>query len=264
MRYITTAANRFLSNQAKKRLKFLRARLFERCGSERYSRPALYQMEEALLRHLDGRPGYFVECGANDGYTQSNTYYLSRYRQWKGLLIEPIPMLYELCRSFRPESTVVNCALGAVDGCRSTMVYSDLMSTTIGARSSTEADLAFASQNAAFVAREGCFQVEVPVRTLSSILDDVGVNHVDLFVLDVEGFELQVLSGIDFDRHHISYVLVESNDPAAVTQRLAPHFEFVTSLSHHDMLFRHIAVANGESSGRDLSVVAAPRAAVHQ
>src|SRR4051812_41808247 len=159
MRYITTAANRFLSNRTKKRLKFLRARLFEACGSERYSKPALYQMDDALLRYLDGRPGFFVECGANDGYTQSNTYYLSRYKRWKGLLIEPIPMLYELCRSFRPESTAVNCALGAADGGSATMLYSDLMSTAIGTRETKDADLDFALQNAAFVAREGCFQV---------------------------------------------------------------------------------------------------------
>src|SRR3954470_7529963 len=93
MSYATILANRILSNRVKKQLKFWRAQAFERCGSEHYSRPALYGMEETLLRYLGDTPGYFVECGANDGYTQSNTYYLSRFRRWHGLLIEPIPML---------------------------------------------------------------------------------------------------------------------------------------------------------------------------
>jgi FkbM family methyltransferase len=219
--------------------------MFERCGSERYSRAALYEIDKALERYLGGRPGYFVECGANDGYTQSNTYYLSRFRGWQGLLVEPIPMLYELCRSFRPESRVVNCALGAEDGGTATMVYSDLMSTAIGARATAEADLAYASQNRPFVARDGNFLVDVPVRTLSSLLDEAGVAHVDLFVLDVEGFERQVLAGIDFNRHRFSHILIETSDLAGVTNVLAPHFSLVAPLSHHDYLFRHLTPAEG-------------------
>jgi FkbM family methyltransferase len=195
-------------------------------------------MDEMLLRHLGERPGVFVECGANDGYTQSNTYFLSRYRRWTGLLIEPIPMLYELCRSFRPESRVVNCAVGAVDGGSVTMVYSDLMSTAVGTRGTREADLAFASQNAEFVARDGLYEVTVPVRTLSSVLDDVGITRIDLFVLDVEGHELQVRAGVDFKRHHVAYLLVETDDLSAVSDRLSPRFQLVSALSHHDYLFR--------------------------
>jgi FkbM family methyltransferase len=201
-------------------------------------------MDGALEHHLGGRPGYFVECGANDGYTQSNTYYLSRFRGWKGLLVEPIPMLYELCRSFRPESTVVNCALGAEDGGTATMVYSDLMSTTIGARATAEADLEYASQNRPFVARDGNFLVNVPVRTLSSLLDEVRIDRVDLLVLDVEGFELQVLAGIDFNRHRLSHILIETSDLPGVTRVLAPHFSPVAALSHHDYLFRHATLAD--------------------
>ena len=242
MRYVTAAANHLLSNRTKKQLKFWRARVFERCGSQRYSRAALYEMDQALEHYLGGSPGYFVECGANDGYTQSNTYFLSRFRGWRGLLVEPIPMLYELCKSFRPESTVVNCALGAEDGGTATMVYSDLMSTAIGARATAEADLAFASRNRSFVARDGHFLVDAPVRTLSSLLDEVAVAHVDLFVLDVEGFELEVLAGIDFNRHRFSHVLIETSDLDGVTSLLAPHFSLIAALSHHDYLFRHRCV----------------------
>src|SRR5690349_25167199 len=72
------------------RLRALRARRRRRRereearGSDRLSRPALYGIEDKLERHLGGEPGFFVEAGANDGFEQSNTYWLERFRGWRG------------------------------------------------------------------------------------------------------------------------------------------------------------------------------------
>lgn len=40
----------------------------------------------------------------------------------------------------------------------------------------------------------------VKVRPLSSVLDELGIDHVDLLKVDVEGAELEVLRGIE-ERH---------------------------------------------------------------
>jgi len=37
------------------------------------------------------RHGFFVECGALDGETRSNTLYMERVLEWEGLLIEADP-----------------------------------------------------------------------------------------------------------------------------------------------------------------------------
>lgn len=55
-------------------------------------------MERTLARHLPEHGGFFVEAGANDGYTQSNTYWLERFCGWEGILIEPIPALAKHAR----------------------------------------------------------------------------------------------------------------------------------------------------------------------
>jgi hypothetical protein len=47
-------------------------------------------MDERLAAML-GDGGYFVEAGAHDGFTQSNTYLLERRHGWRGLLVEPMP-----------------------------------------------------------------------------------------------------------------------------------------------------------------------------
>jgi len=54
--------------------------------------------------------GYYVEVGANNGITNSNTFLLET-KGWKGLLIEANPDLISRCQQSRPNSTVINCAV---------------------------------------------------------------------------------------------------------------------------------------------------------
>jgi len=39
--------------------------------------------------------GVFVDIGANDGVTISNTWYFEKELGWDGIAIEPIPQIYE-------------------------------------------------------------------------------------------------------------------------------------------------------------------------
>ena len=73
----------------------IRRAIYEFAGNPRYSRPALYDLDRRLGRYLRFRNGIFVEAGANDGFTQRNTYYLERFLGWSGLLVEAIPSLCE-------------------------------------------------------------------------------------------------------------------------------------------------------------------------
>jgi FkbM family methyltransferase len=202
-------------------------------------------MDRALERYLPEREGFFVEAGANDGYVQSNTYYFERLRGWRGVLVEPIPELFAVCRVERPAATVFNCALVAEDrpGATIKMHYGDLQSVVEGARGSAEDDLAHARAGrvALEVGWDRGWEVEVPARTLSSILDEVGAPEVDLLSLDVEGFEADVLEGLDLERHPPRYVLVEVLEGEASRRRveevLGDRYTAVEELSPLDMLY---------------------------
>src|ERR1700729_4369556 len=106
-----------------------RCRLFEALGSERFSQPAMFGMDRRLAELMPQRGGTFVEAGAHDGYTQSNTYSLERHRGWAGLLIEPIPELRRQCEQRRPSSRVLGTALVGPDAGENsgTMQFGDLM-----------------------------------------------------------------------------------------------------------------------------------------
>ena len=47
-----------------------------------------------MLDYINYKNGFYIECGANDGVNQSTTWYFERTLQWKGLLIEPIKLVY--------------------------------------------------------------------------------------------------------------------------------------------------------------------------
>lgn len=71
----------------------------------------LGHLDRRLIEHLPSQPGVFVEAGANDGVSQSNTYALERRFGWEGLLIEPLPKLAEWARKTRKKSIVLQTCL---------------------------------------------------------------------------------------------------------------------------------------------------------
>jgi FkbM family methyltransferase len=220
-----------------------RRRAAEARGDDSLSRPALYDMERKLDRHLDRDGGFFVEAGANDGFEQSNTYWLERFRGWRGVLVEPIPELHREAVLERPDAKVFNCALVPFDhpGGTVRMRYGGLMSIVAGARGSEAADREYV-QTAFALGMEDEREVDVPARTLSSILDEVDATDIDLLSLDVEGFEPDVLRGLDLNRHAPQFVIVEvhevSGGRARIEEILGGRYEAVEQVSPVDVLYR--------------------------
>jgi FkbM family methyltransferase len=220
-----------------RRAKHLRRTVYEAAGSQRMSRPALYDLDSKLAPYLPERPGTFVEVGANDGYTQSNTYYLERWLGWSGVLVEPFPHLYERCRRTRRNSRCFNCVLVEPEraGQPVEMAYADLMSLVRGARGDAAADERHVAEGERSN-RVRSFTVTVQGRTMADVLDEAQVGPVDLMVVDTEGYEAQVLRGADLARHKPQLVLVEMKDEA-VAEVLAPWYDRVAALTYHDVLF---------------------------
>ena len=51
---------------------------------------ALNQLDKKMLEFINYENGFFIECGANDGVDQSNTWYYEKNLNWSGILIEPL------------------------------------------------------------------------------------------------------------------------------------------------------------------------------
>lgn len=212
-------------------------------GSDQRSRPALHDMERKLDAAIDIEEGFFLEAGANDGFTQSNTYWFERFRGWRGVLVEPMPTYYDECRRERPDATIVHAALVATDYSEPTvrMQFGDLMSTVHGAHGDPDAERNWTKPGLVLGWRDG-YEADVPARTLSSILDEVGAPEVDLLSLDVEGFEPQALRGLDLDRHAPRWIVVEVHDldggRAQIEAVIGDRYELEAQVSPLDLLYR--------------------------
>jgi FkbM family methyltransferase len=152
-------------------------------------------LDYKLVKLLNRREGIFVEVGANDGILQSNTKLLEERYGWRGVLVEPSPTLFEVLKQNRPGAICFQCALGAFRD-EGRVMKGDfdggLMASLGGQRNGQKAKYA------------------VKIRSLQSILDETGIKHVDFMSLDTEGYELEILRGIDFSRTTFDYLLVET------------------------------------------------------
>jgi len=210
--------------------------IFLRKVRDRFS---LNELDAKLERHLDFDGGTFVEAGANDGVAQSNTLYFESRRGWRGLLIEPVPQLAHDCRRYRPHALVEQVALVASDHGTGPVAlrYANLMSTVKGAMRTAEEEDAHIAAGMA-VQKIQSYDLVVPAATLSSLLEKHALHHIDLLSLDVEGYELPALKGLDLQRHRPRYILVEARYPDEVHAYLSSHYELAEHLSFHDRLYR--------------------------
>lgn len=220
-------------------------RFHEAVGSTRHSHPSLNNIDRQLDRIMDRDIGFFVEAGAHDGFTQSNTYYLERFRNWRGLLIEPVPALFERCRRERQRSTVVRAALVGPDhvGSEIELEYGDLMTVVPAVHADDNAKKKFVEMRSSYLPDCQPYRFQAPARTLSALLDEHAAGKtIDLLSLDIEGYELQALRGLDLHRHRPRFICVEAWDKPAIDALLTPLYEEVAILNvkqyQCDVLYR--------------------------
>ena len=171
----------------------------EKVGYGKYSHPALNGLDRKLEKYLNKDAGFFVEAGANDGFSRVIRIIFEKIRNWTGVLIEPIPDLARRCARRRKNSTVVNAALVSRDFGEPEIeiTYAGLMSAARqGFEDDTAANHHFA-QALSVQNLDRSYAIKVPAATLTSILDKFALNkRIDLLSLDVEGYEPLALKGL--------------------------------------------------------------------
>ena len=210
------------------------------------------ELDKKLEKYLNFDNGFFIEIGGWDGITYSNTLYFERFRNWRGVLIEPSPNEFLKCRNNRPNSDVFCYACVPFDYADAFLPMTYCASMTI-AHSSDAApnqieniDEHISSGKKFLKPDETIYEFGALAKPLTSILDEENIrDEIDLLVLDVEGFETNVLKGIDFKRHAPKYICVEAWDSDEICSFLSARcYTLLDVLSnqgeHRDILFARV------------------------
>jgi len=151
-----------------------------------------------ILDYL-GNAGFFLDIGANDPRLGSQSYALEQ-AGWSGICVEPQPRYAERLRKER-KATVVQRACGGTDtiGKRLTLYALDINAALFPARVlySNTSDI-----------KE---TVEVELDTVDNILAEHSVTVLDFVSIDVEGYEMEVLSGFHLQKWQPKLVFIEDH-----------------------------------------------------
>lgn len=181
------------------------------------------------------RNGVFVDIGAYDGVTWSNSLFFERELGWRGLCVEASPRRYALYRQSGRHAPCVNVAVGDRDG---EAQFLDVVSGLTMMNGLLEN---LAPSQRAFIAESGSPTevVTVPLRRLDGLLREHGLTSVDFLTLDVEGAEAAILQSFDLDAFAVQVICLESRlpDPALRRNLAARGFDFVCRFEGGDEIF---------------------------
>ena len=182
------------------------------------------------------RAGYFVEFGAFDGLTNSNTLLFERQFGWRGILAEPLKSAVAQCARNRHVIIDPRCVWQASN---------EVLEFNIVPGAEQLATLKSFEAGDFHAERRRESQQSMQVRTVS--LNDLLMEHrapaiIDYMSVDTEGSELAILQAFDFDRWQINVMSVEHNwtpQRQAIRNLLAEHglFHLERSVDYCDDLF---------------------------
>ncbi len=165
---------------------------------------------DRIMNQKEG--GTFVDVGAYDGVTGSNSLFFERWRNWTGVMVEPVAAQRAKAEKMRSAP----CMAYAVASEKGTAEFITVTEgfTQMSGLSSTYDDKLL--ERVRSDPRHAEKVVKVPTRTLSEILEEADIMHPDFVSLDIEGGELAALTAFPFDKHDVTVWSIENNtaDPA--------------------------------------------------
>lgn len=164
--------------------------------------------EDFLINKIfeDNPEGYYVEIGCLDGIEYSNTYYFER-KGWRGACIEAHNDFIPTLKANRPNASIIHCAVGEANK-ESVIFYAN----KVGSLSTLDRNEEERWKKHYKEYFSGFEEQKVPMRTLTSIFDELKLKSIDFVSLDIEGYEVQALQGLDFNKYKPVVFVIEYKD----------------------------------------------------
>lgn len=225
---------------------------------------SLHRVKNELLffaiRHLDYRPrtisasgqdlwvidtlngkrqGYFLDLGAGDGFSGSNTYVLEKYYDWKGLCIEPNSILFEvMTKKFERQC---GCVPALVDGAIADVDYAITGQDSGIIDADTDINPRVRGRQIDALRQQGRVKT-MRTKTLAEVLADHSApGTIDYFSFDVEGAETRILRNFPFDRYRFLTLTIERPTPELNALLFRNGYHFVRN-ALYDSFYVHESI----------------------
>ncbi len=173
-----------------------------------------YQQDKLLNKILKGkRNGVFVDIGAHDGETFSNSLFFEKELGWKGICVEPIPEVFEKLDAARNCIKINGCISDKSDQEQFLRVRGEVVDTEMLSGLLSDYDQRHLDRIDRELKEYGGDKEVISVQcyNINDLLRENGFTAVDFFTIDTEGNELKILKTIDFEAFDIDLLIVENN-----------------------------------------------------
>lgn len=180
------------------------------------------QEQAAILKYFGDFRGTFLDLGANDGQTLSNTRALAELG-WCGCLVEPSPVPFSKLKKLYEDQKkgcfyLYNCAVGIFNG--RTVLHdsgtllntgdSGLVSTLVKAETDRFKSVKYDD-------------VEVKVYRWKTLFNRLSIKKFEFVSIDVEGMDADVLEQMDVSE--VKCLCIEWNGKKELKERFDKHME---------------------------------------
>jgi FkbM family methyltransferase len=147
--------------------------------------------------------GFFVEFGATDGVTLSNTHLLEKFFGWRGILAEPARCWHSKLAKNRQARVDHRCVW---TDSKSTLVFNEV---SVPELSTIES---FSHLDNHVQTRQTGQRYGVQTVSLNDLLAEHGAPElIEYLSIDTEGSEYEILSRLDFERYRFKIITCEHN-----------------------------------------------------
>jgi FkbM family methyltransferase len=215
----------------------IRMRYYSEHGQDQY-------LDEVIFKGKRG--GTFIEVGAGDGVFLSNTYFLETQRSWGGVCIEPRRSQFARLKANRSCVCLSLCVSSSPGMEMFTEFKGKFLPPLSGlARNFHPEHRAKVAEGLGYAGMHYVERYRIATETLSNIIASQGLGAVEYCSIDVEGSEMDVLTGIDFGAARISVLSIENNysNPAIDAFMKSAGYTLVHEMGEPGVAFDQIFVA---------------------
>ncbi len=191
------------------------------------------------------KEGFFIDIGAHDGISFSNSLFFERYNGWSGICVEPNPSVFNKLVSNR-KSINLNVCIGSENKkVKFTQIegYSEMLSGI-----TEKYDDRHLERINNYILTKGGTKKEIEVEMIPlNDIDELKNKKIDFISIDTEGNEFDIVNSIRFDLLNVKSLVIENNyKDSSIKEYLSSQgFEYIYKLDCDEVFVNKVYLTIG-------------------